>query len=89
MTEFAIDLSEMYGPDDLHKQLEEILPLPEYYGRTLDALYDCLTEQSEGWSLRFTNTADAEATLGKYMRSFKKMCERAVKESDCLEITFE
>lgn len=30
-----------------HEYLKEMLELPEYYGKNLDALYDCLTEMEE------------------------------------------
>ena len=32
--------------EQAHAYLQEALNLPEYYGRNLDALYDCLTEMS-------------------------------------------
>jgi RNAse (barnase) inhibitor barstar len=28
--------------DDLHRALQRMLSLPDYYGRNGDALYDCL-----------------------------------------------
>lgn len=31
--------------EDFHKQIKEVLDLPDYYGENLDALWDCLT----GW----------------------------------------
>ncbi len=33
--------------DSAHDHLTERLPLPEYYGRNLDALHDCLTEMDD------------------------------------------
>lgn len=87
--EYNIDLKNIYSADDLHELLGEILPLPEYYGGTLDALYDVLTDTGQKWSIHFTGAADAEAILGKYMRSLKKMCARAVKEYGDRDITFE
>ena len=32
--------------EQLHDALSEALELPEWYGRSLDALYDCLTDLS-------------------------------------------
>ncbi len=89
MNEYHIDLKNIYSADDLHDLLREILPLPDYYGGTLDALYDVLTDEGAKWTIRFTGAADAEAILGKYLRSLKRMCARAVSETGDREITFE
>ena len=89
MTRYEIDLHDIYSADDFQKLLGETLPLPDYYGGTLDALFDVLTEQTAGWSLHFTGCAEAEAVLGKYVRSLKRMCERAAQENEKLEVSFE
>ena len=44
MADYTIDLSRVTDVNSLHEQLEEALPLPAWYGRHLDALYDALTE---------------------------------------------
>lgn len=44
MADYTIDLSRVTDVNSLHEQLEEALPLPAWYGRNLDALYDALTE---------------------------------------------
>ena len=33
--------------DDLHRALQRMLSLPDYYGRNGDALYDCLSERRD------------------------------------------
>ena len=33
--------------EQLHDALSEALELPEWYGRSLDALYDCLRDAAE------------------------------------------
>lgn len=43
MREIIVDLSFVYSKDDLHDALKASLELPDYYGRNLDALYDCLS----------------------------------------------
>ena len=89
MTEYEFDLSDCYSPEDVHRAIAERLPLPEYYGGNLDALYDVLTEPRAKWRLTFTGCATASAVVGgKYMRQLKKMCERATAENSELEVIF-
>ncbi len=86
--DYEIDLGRIYSVDEFQDVLREALPLPEYYGGTLDALYDVFTDQGRKWSIRFTGCVEAEAILGKYMRNFKKMCQRAVGETE-MTVEFE
>ncbi|MCR5451461.1 MAG: barstar family protein [Lachnospiraceae bacterium] len=88
MTEYEFDLSGCFSPDDIHGLIAEKLPLPEYYGGNLDALYDVLTEIS-GVKIVFGGTDAAVAIVGeKYMRRFKKMCDNAAEENKGIEIVF-
>ena len=89
MTKYHIDLGDIESAEDLHALLNEILPLPHYYGKTLDALFDILTEPAADWHLHFSNAATAEARLGSYIRKLKKLCERAASENNKLEVIFE
>jgi ribonuclease inhibitor len=41
--EYTIDLRNVKDPESMHDIIEYSLPVPEYYGRNLDALYDVLT----------------------------------------------
>lgn len=42
---YTIDCEHLLFPDEAHEYLARVLQLPAYYGRNLDALYDCLTEK--------------------------------------------
>ena len=42
---YTIDCENLLFPDQAHDYLARVLDLPAYYGRNLDALYDCLTER--------------------------------------------
>ena len=44
---YYIDLTGVENRTELHDRIEQGLPVPEWYGRNLDALYDCLTELPE------------------------------------------
>lgn len=87
--EYDIDLAGIFSVEEMQELLKETLPLPAYYGGTLDALYDVLTDEGMAWTIRFSGTATAEAILGKYMRNLKKMGKRVNMESDEERIFFE
>ena len=44
MTDILLDCAEMTDRAAAHEYLADMLSLPGYYGRNLDALYDCLCE---------------------------------------------
>ncbi|MCR4895402.1 MAG: barstar family protein [Lachnospiraceae bacterium] len=85
----TIDLKDVYGADDLYQLLAEYIAFPDYFGNNLDALFDVFTEISEETEITFTGGAEAEAVMGKFARSFKKMCARASEENPCLHISFD
>ena len=42
-----LDTKYMFDREKAHEYLKEKMNFPDYYGRNLDALYDCLTELDE------------------------------------------
>ncbi len=79
-----VDLDGCDSLREMHLRLKEIFCLPEYYGRNLDALYDCLREKYAAYTaplrlcLRGTQTA-AEPVLRKLpalLRLFRELCEK-------------
>ena len=45
MTRYTVNCEDLLFPDQAHPYLAQVLELPDYYGKNLDALYDCLTEK--------------------------------------------
>ena len=79
---FVIDLAGVRSATRLHAILAEKLPLPEHYGRNLDAFYDVLTEFGPRWRIVFRNA-------GAAMNALRAVCEDAMAEPPGLEILFE
>ena len=84
-----IDGAEILSRDDLHDALSRQLSLPEYYGRNLDALYDCLTELSEPTELHLVHKAELTVNLGIYAEVFETVLRDACAENACLRLSLE
>ena len=89
--EYTIDLTGADSREELHDRIEDGLPVPEWYGRNLDALYDVLTEPEFGGDclIRFTGCADLQESMPRYLAAMKQMCSAACEENPGLAIRFE
>ena len=65
----------------LHLQLSELLDLPEYYGRNLDALADCLSEIHQPTCLVVEHPQALEEQLGDYAARFLRVLDQAAREN--------
>ena len=50
MKTVVLESAKLHQREQAHDYLAQMLALPAYYGRNLDALYDCLTEMGE-WTV--------------------------------------
>ncbi len=85
---YEIDLSGVCHKDDLNEALSRMLPLPEYYGANLDALYDVLTDISEETEIVFTDSEEAFVCMPKYMASLKRLCDDVSAENPAVTVEF-
>lgn len=71
----TLDAEKMTTRKEAHLYLMEQLSFPEYYGKNLDALYDCLTDLDET-QVAFQNAEQAEHTyFDKVLRVFEEAAE--------------
>ena len=68
--EIILDGRTVDSRETLHQRLTELLQLPAWYGRNLDALHDCLTELREPVTLRVIHAHALRETLGGYASGF-------------------
>jgi ribonuclease inhibitor len=79
---YELDARRM-GRRQVHDYLMEVLPLPEYYGRNLDALYDCLTDLDET-ALVITHLEEATSSF----QSVRRVLTDAARENEGLTVEF-
>ena len=61
-----LDGEKISGKDELHKFMGSALDFPEWYGKNLDALYDCLTDLTEEVEIHLQNAEAFHRNLGDY-----------------------
>lgn len=69
----------------LHDTLAETLDFPDWYGRNLDALHDCLTDITEETVIRIQNESTLAEHLGNYAAALKKVIRTAAQENDRIQ----
>lgn len=73
----------------LHDVLTDTLNLPEWYGRNLDALYDCLTDVQEETEICIKNESFLKEHLGNYAVVLMKVIARSAKENERIKYRIE
>ncbi len=68
---YILDLSDVTDRDELYDAIEDQLPVPNYFGRNLDALYDDLSEVSDDWDLVVKNYEEFAEADPQYFKKFK------------------
>ena len=81
MAEIVLDGLELQSLEEVHDRFALALDLPEYYGRNLDALFDCLTDQGEDVTVRLLHREALEDRLGRRGRALARLLRRAAAEN--------
>ena len=70
MKQITLDGNLLADAAKVHDYLKEMLEFPEYYGKNLDALYDCLTDL-EDIEITLNLPEEDGAIFQKVLRVFK------------------
>jgi len=81
MKKIILDGEQLCDREMAHAYLQEALGLPEYYGKNLDALYDCLTELQDVY-IEIQKPKGESTYFKKVLRVFRG----AEMESDSLTV---
>ena len=82
MKKIELDFKDLQTPRQIHEYIAEKMGFPGYYGKNLDALYDCLTDICE----------DTQVTISNYdILDYRENCIRntfldAAEECDELNV---
>ncbi|MCR5589939.1 MAG: barstar family protein [Lachnospiraceae bacterium] len=85
--EYTLDCEMMTDRQSAHEYIADVLAFPDYYGKNLDALFDCLTEMDE-CTIVFTNL-DALEMLGDYSGALLAVFEEAEEINDDLTLVYD
>ena len=83
---YTVNLADVTSEDELHDRLGQILEAPEWYGRNMDALHDCLTDLSG--RVIITGSAEAKKHLQERIDLLRQVCRDAMDENPRLWVYF-
>ena len=86
---FVLDVSACETAEDLHRALAEGLRFPAWYGYTLDALHDCLTDLNESTELIVRGEAALGDLLGRRAGAFRRVLDDSAEENPNLTVRFD
>lgn len=84
MKKINLDVCNLKESEKAHEYLREQFHFPDYYGKNLDALYDCLTDL-HNLEITFIHTGQA----GEYAKRVMSVFQDAAREDNSLMICLE
>ena len=76
MKSVILDAKKMAEKEKMHEYFAKKFDLPEYYGKNLDALFDCLCEINEPTLIKLKNEDALEASIKDgLIELFLDVCE--------------
>jgi len=75
MKSVSLDAKKMVEKENMHEYFAKKFDLPEYYGKNLDALFDCLCEINEPTLIKLKNeNALDDGTKESLIQLFRDVC---------------
>jgi len=88
MKTLIIDGREELSRAELHEKIASALDFPEYYGKNLDALYDCLTDMADETEIEIVDFEAFSECHGKYANRLVRVILEACEGKEKLHIKF-
>lgn len=83
MKTIILDFKGCGSKEAVHADIKEEFGFPEYYGRNLDALYDCLCDIPEDTRVIFAGAPEDEP-VQKYLEKVRRVFNDAAEENSHL-----
>lgn len=80
MKKITLDFENISNKEDMHKYLAEKFEFPDYYGKNLDALFECLTDIAEPTAVNIINA------INDYDEQIINVITSAEEENDNLAV---
>ena len=85
----VLDGRKMTDRETAHLYLQKKLNLPDYYGKNLDALYDCLTEAGKPVQIIVSYVAEMQDNLRRYADNLLNTLEAAEEKNPNISVIIE
>ena len=85
---FTVDLRKARTRGRIHTRIKKALGFPEYYGRNLDALYDCLTDVPSPCEIEVIGLELLPEELSEYASKIRLVFEDAAEEKAGMKVSF-
>lgn len=89
MRTIVLDGAYMTSKEEAHNYLAKKLTLPDYYGKNLDALHDCLLDIHTPTNIVIYNRKTLESALELYANIMVGIFIHASKENDFIKVFFD
>ena len=76
-----LDGRDMPDRNKAYEYLDQVIRFPEYFGKNLDALNDCLSELGKNVIIILTNGDAMRESLGKYADKMIRVFSQAAEEA--------
>ena len=75
MKSVSLDAKKMVEKENMHEYFAKKFDLPEYYGKNLDALFDCLCEINEPTLIKIKNENALDSAIKESLiQLFRDVC---------------
>ena len=86
---FVLDGQAIQSLDSFYQEIRKVLPLPDYFGRNLDALADVLTTDLDGpYEILWEHAAVSKQAMNRDFQRIRTVLKHVAQEREDIKILF-